>query len=60
MDDGTKKWYTSKLIWAGLLTFVASLLQAKYGYVMDGATQGVILGLVVVILRVITKEEITW
>ena len=60
MAEDAKKWFKSKTIWLNLIALGASLLQAKYGLVIDGATQGVILVMLNMILRTITKEEIVW
>ncbi len=53
-----KKWYQSKGVWLGLITIAASLVQLFTGLVINGEAQGVILGALVVLVRLITKEEI--
>lgn len=58
--DESKKWYQSKMIWLNLIALVASLLQAKWGLVMSPEMQGVMLTVLNLILRSVTKEEITW
>jgi len=55
-----KKWFHSKTIWLNSIALIAALLQAKYGLVIDGATQGLLLTALNLILRAITKEEIVW
>lgn len=60
MMEDAKKWYRSKTIWVNLIALGASLLQAKYGLVIDGPTQGMILVILNIILRAVTKEEIVW
>ena len=55
-----KKWYHSKVLWVNAIALVASIAQLKWGLIMDPATQGIILTLVNLILRGITKEEIVW
>ena len=57
-----KKWYTSKSVWVGVVTLVYGILLAT-GVVsveLSEATLATILGIIVVILRFITKDEITW
>jgi len=54
-----KKWYSSKLVWVGLVTLgygVANLLGVDAD-LTPGALESV-LGVIVVILRFITKEEV--
>jgi hypothetical protein len=55
-----KPFYTSKMIWLNLIALVASLIQARYGLVMSPEEQGVILTVLNLILRSVTKEEIVW
>jgi len=55
-----KKWYHSKVLWFNATAAIAALLQAKYGLVIDGPTQGLILTGVNLLLRAITKEQIEW
>ena len=61
-NDEGKKWYTSKTFWVAIVVFVGSLL-VEFG-VMEApfseATLGIILSVLVVILRFITKEPIIW
>ena len=59
MDNGTV-WYKSKRLWLGLITLVGSFLQYKYGMVIDGPTQGMILGIIAIIIGIITKGPIDW
>jgi len=54
-----KKWYSSKLIWVGFVTLgygVAKLLGVDAD-LTPGALESV-LGVIVVILRFVTKEEV--
>jgi hypothetical protein len=59
MEPG-KKWYHSKTLWVNLIAAGAALYQLKYGLVLDGPTQGVILTVINVILRGVTSEKIEW
>ena len=55
-----KIWYKSKRIWMGAITIIGSFLQYKYGLILDGPTQGMILGVVALIIGILTKGPIEW
>lgn len=55
--DG-KQWYTSKAIWVNVVAAIAAITQAKYGYVLSPEYQGIILGIINVVLRVYTDKPI--
>lgn len=56
-----KKWYMSKTLWVNFLAFVAILLQGITGKeVLSPETQGIILTLINMMLRFVTKHEINW
>ncbi|MCB8816132.1 hypothetical protein [Desulfosporosinus shakirovi] len=56
-----KKWYTSKTLWSnGLMLGGIIVLNATGQDILTTEVQGAILVVVNVILRVLTKEEITW
>jgi len=55
----TKRWYQSKTLWVNILAMIASILQAKYGLVIPGELQGVILTALNIWLRFETTGEIT-
>jgi len=56
-----KKWYTSKTLWMNALAIVAIIAQGISGTeALPVDTQAVLLGMINVILRVITKSEIKW
>ena len=55
--DG-KHWYTSKAIWVNAVAVGAAIAQAKYGYVVSPETQGIILGVINVVLRYYTEQPI--
>ena len=57
-----KKWYLSRLVWVGFVGFVGGILQAT-GVIeapFSADTQLLILGVIVFILRLVTKEPIAW
>lgn len=57
-----KKWYASKTIWVGVITLVYAILNFT-GVVadpLDETTLATVLGILIVVLRFITKEEIVW
>jgi predicted membrane chloride channel (bestrophin family) len=52
-------WWESKQLWGALIIFVATLAQAKWGFVIDPLTQGYIVSAIIVILRLVTKGPVT-
>ena len=57
--SGTK-WYVSKRLILGAVTLITSFLQYKYGMVVDGATQGMIVGVAILVIGILTKDKIVW
>ena len=55
----TKRWYTSKTLWANLLAIVALIAQTEFGYLLDAEAQAVILAGINLILRIITKKGLS-
>jgi len=56
-----KKWWKSKSIWAASLAFIAAIAQFVAGEdILDPKAQVMILAIVAAVLRVVTKEEISW
>lgn len=55
-----KKWYISKTLWANAIHVIATLVRAKYGYIMDPELEVALLAGINALLRVVTKEEIIW
>ena len=53
-----KVWWKSKTLWLNFVALLAAVLQAKYGLVLDSATQGIILATMNLILRGVTKDPI--
>lgn len=60
MSNSTKHVLLSKTIWVNLLAIIAFVVQQKYGFVIDETLQVQVLGVINLILRLITKEPVTW
>lgn len=56
----TKKWYTSKTLWANLIGIVGVFTAEKFGYVITPEQTVSILGGINMVLRLITKSAVTW
>ena len=57
----TKKWYASKTLWVNGLLFVGAFVYNTSGVdYISSEVQTAVLVVINVILRVVTKEEITW
>ena len=60
LEDNKKPWYTSKILLANTIAFIAFLLQFIYGKViLTPELQGMILTLLNIILRAFTNKGIT-
>ena len=55
-----KKPWKSKTLWLNILGVAGILVQTYTGFVISPELQVMILGVINVILRLITKEEIIW
>jgi len=55
-----KKWYLSKTVWANIIALVGLIAQTQTGFVFTPESQAVVLTLLNLGLRTITKEEIIW
>jgi len=55
-----KKWYTSKTLWVNGVALVAIVVQGVTGFVVKPELQIAALGGINFLLRIITKEEVTW
>jgi len=51
-----KRFFRSKTFWVNLIALCALALQIEYGFVASIELQAVILGIVNLILRAVTKE----
>ena len=54
----SKLWWKSKTLWVAFIALIASVAQAKWGLVIDPATQGIILSIIVILLRLETKGPV--
>lgn len=55
-----KDWWKSKTLWVNIIAIASIIVRAEYGYVLAPEAEIAILGAVNLVLRMITKEEITW
>jgi len=53
------KWYQSRVLWVNIFALIFSLVQWKYGLILPGELQGIILTILNIILRFDTSEAIT-
>ena len=54
------KWYISKRVILSAVTLIGSLLQYKYGMIIDGPTQGIIVGIAILVIGMLTNGKIVW
>jgi hypothetical protein len=57
-ENTGKKWYTSKTVWINIIAAGALFTQMKWGFIIDPATQALVLSGVNLVLRKITKQAI--
>lgn len=56
-----KKWYLSKTMWVNIIATIGIITQTVTGHdVISPEVQGIILALINIILRIITKHELTF
>lgn len=56
-----KKWWMSKTLWVNIIALIAIILQEATGHeAFNPEYQAMILGVINMILRTITKEKIIW
>jgi hypothetical protein len=55
-----KPWYHSKTVWVNLVAGAALIVQAQYGFLATPELQALALTGINLLLRAVTKEEITW
>ena len=58
MATNTKKWYHSKTLWLNAIAIIGIIAQMEYGFVLEAATEGVILGAINIAVRAFTKQGI--
>lgn len=56
----TKTWYTSKMLWVNAIAIIAIIAQGQFGFLIDPMAQVAILGVINIVLRAITGEDIAW
>lgn len=59
-NNNVKRILQSKVIWVNLLSFIAVVVQEKYGFVFSEELQLQILTIINIALRFITHEKIAW
>lgn len=55
-----KKWYLSKVFWINVIAIGALIVRSEYGLVMTPEAEITLLGIINIILRAMTHEEIKW
>lgn len=56
-----KKWYTSKTVWSNFIMLIGVIVLNTTGKnILTPEVQAAIITVVNLLLRIITKEEITW
>ena len=50
----------SKTLWINIISIVAILAQAEFGFIIDAESQFALLAVINLLLRAITKEELDW
>jgi len=56
----TKSILTSKTIWVNVVAVAATFAATRFGIVIDASTQVAILGVVNLVLRIVTKQPVSW
>ena len=60
IKKGGKAWYKSKTVWVNIIALVALVVQNEIGFKVSAEEQVAILAVVNLILRLLTKQPITW
>jgi hypothetical protein len=55
-----KPWYHSKTVWVNLIACAGLIVQTQYGFVVTPELQALAMTGINLLLRAVTKEEITW
>lgn len=55
-----KPWYTSKMLWVNVVGISAMVAQRWTGFLVPVEDQAIVLGLINLILRLITKQPLGW
>jgi hypothetical protein len=48
------------MLWVNAIAIITIIAQGQFGFIVDPASQIVILGVVNIVLRAITGEDIVW
>ena len=56
----SKIWYTSKMLWVNAIAIIAIIAQGQFGFIIDPVAQVAILGVINIVLRAITGEDVVW
>ena len=56
----TKTWYTSKMLWVNAIAIIAIIAQGQFGFIIDPVAQLSMLGVINIVLRAITGEDLVW
>lgn len=56
----TKTWYTSKMMWINAIAVIAIIAQGQFGFIIEPVSQVAILGVINIVLRAITGEDLSW
>jgi len=59
MRHSGKPFYLSKTLWVNIIACATIMIQARYGFIVSPELQGVALVIINIILRAITKEELS-
>lgn len=60
MNEGKKKWYTSKTLWANTIMIIAIVIQAQFGFILGGEEQIAILAVINILLRIKTEVPLSF
>ena len=55
-----KKWYLSKTVWVNAVALLGAISLEAFGVEIDEKTAAVVLSVLNIVLRSITKDEISW
>lgn len=56
----TKKWFTSKTLWVNILAIVADIVANLTGHALPAGWDLTALGISNMVLRLVTKQPVTW
>lgn len=55
-----KSWLKSKTLWINIIAIAGIIIRAELGFTITPEGEVAVLGIINLILRLITKEEIIW